>query len=56
MQHALNGLYCDIISGIDVLPLLSVYLHGVILTFMVPSTARHLEGEKGTANELNGGK
>ena len=38
--------------AVDVLPLLSVRLQGVILNFMVPSTALHLEGEKGTAIEL----
>ena len=40
--------------AVDVLPLLSVCLHGVTLNFMVPSTALHLEGEEGTI-ELNGG-
>ena len=35
---------------VDVLPLLSVCLHGVIsLNFTVPSTARHLEGGMETA-------
>ena len=32
-----------------VLPLLSVCLHGVGLKFSVPSTARHLEGDKGNS-------
>ena len=36
--------------AVDVLPLLSVCLHGVVLNFMVPSTASHLEGENGTPN------
>ena len=31
---------------VDVLPLLSVCLRGVGLLFPVPSTDRHLEGEK----------
>ena len=35
--------------AVDVLPLLSVCLHGVILNFKVPNTARHLEGENETA-------
>ena len=35
--------------AVDVLPLLSVRLQGVILNFMVPSTDWHLEGEKGNS-------
>jgi len=38
--------------AVDVLSLFSVCLHGIGLNFMVPSTAQHLEGEKGTAIEL----
>ena len=38
--------------AVDVLSLFSVCLHGIGLNFMVPSSAQHLEGEKGTAIEL----
>ena len=36
--------------AVDVLPLLSVCLHGVGLKFSVPSTAQHLEGDKGNSH------
>ena len=40
--------------AVDVLPLLLVCVYGIILNFALPYTAWHLEGEKGTAIELNG--
>ena len=50
-NHSTAGCHMTQLTvAVDVLLLLSVCLHGVTLNLMVPSTALHLEGEKGNSH------